>query len=81
MKEVEANPNIPYFLSDPPFKKFNVHLYRVDDNTGIAKCCCCLEGGLPNIRIINQNGVTKGELVPAVRDHFYGEGLEQTRRV
>ncbi|KAK4220570.1 hypothetical protein QBC38DRAFT_494000 [Podospora fimiseda] len=81
MKEVEANPNIPYFLSDPPFKKFNVHLYRVDDDTGIAMYCCCLEGGLPNIRIINQNGVARGELVRAVRDHFYGKGLEQTRRV
>ncbi|KAK4163908.1 hypothetical protein QBC43DRAFT_300866 [Cladorrhinum sp. PSN259] len=68
LTQVEGDPDIPHFLTDPPVRKFQVKLYR----SAHLGCPCCLPILEPNIVIKRSKGVTKGDLVRAVRDFLYG---------
>ncbi|KAK3984575.1 hypothetical protein QBC44DRAFT_336801 [Cladorrhinum sp. PSN332] len=79
LAEVEANPDIPHFLTDRPCQKFNVCLFQLGSNH--PGCPCCLPERTPNIRIKNKGGVTKEDLVKAVRDYLYGEHLKEPPKI
>ncbi|KAK3984576.1 hypothetical protein QBC44DRAFT_385658 [Cladorrhinum sp. PSN332] len=81
LSQVEADPEIPQYMTDPPCPKFEVMIFRLGDyNPG---CCpCVLPECTPNITIKNKDGgVTKGEVVKAVRDYLYGEHLKEGPKV
>ncbi|KAK4163915.1 hypothetical protein QBC43DRAFT_318921 [Cladorrhinum sp. PSN259] len=78
--EVEANPDVPQFMTDPPCPKFTVMIFNLGDYD-VGCCPCCLPDCKPNITIENASGVTKGELVKAVRDYLYGGHLREGPKV
>ncbi|KAK4449842.1 hypothetical protein QBC34DRAFT_404049 [Podospora aff. communis PSN243] len=69
---ITTDPTIPEFLTEPPVKQFAINLFTQDPNCELT-CPCCLPIVEPSILVENTQGVTKGDLVVAMRDYLYGE--------
>ncbi|KAK4238046.1 hypothetical protein C8A03DRAFT_15449 [Achaetomium macrosporum] len=70
LSTVGADASIPYYLTSPPVKKFEI---KVFDKTHALGCPCCLPEVDADIVLENEDGVSKLDLVQGVRDHLYGE--------
>ncbi|KAK4226712.1 hypothetical protein QBC38DRAFT_218386 [Podospora fimiseda] len=77
ISEVQTNGSIPRFLTDPPCKKFKILFFDTDPKvlSGQEKlsCPCCLPISESNITLSNDDGITKEQLITAVREYLYGE--------
>ncbi|KAK0627434.1 hypothetical protein B0T14DRAFT_512604 [Immersiella caudata] len=69
---INTDHSIPDFLTTPPVKKFAINLFTKAPNCEIS-CPCCLPIVEPSILVENPQGVTKGDLVIALRDYLYGK--------
>ena len=68
--EVDADSEIPRFLTEWPVKKFTVFLFE-EQHPGM--CPCCLPYVDESILLENPEGVTKRDLVTGLMEYLYGE--------
>lgn len=76
-KQVTSDSHIPEYLTSPPCKEFviNVFGHGVDKDKDGFSCPCCLPWVEPSVKLQNEAGVTKGDLVKGLGEFLYGEGL------
>ncbi|POS79386.1 hypothetical protein DHEL01_v202234 [Diaporthe helianthi] len=74
--QVTSDSHIPEYLTSPPCKEFVVNVFAQGgaNNQGYS-CPCCLPWVEPSVRLENEAGVTKGDLVRGLGEFLYGEGL------
>lgn len=74
-ESIISDQNIPEFLTSPPIKNLTITVVEMQDWLGNCPC-----GWLPDqeteIALQNDNGVTKGDFIRALKEHLYGEITE-----
>lgn len=72
-ERVAADSTIPEQLTSPPCRTFWVNVFSRSPAAEPA-CPCCLPWVEPSVRLENEAGVTKGDLVEGVGRFLYGAG-------
>lgn len=72
-ERIASDDSIPEHLTSPPSKTFWVNLFA-QAPTADPACPCCLPGVEPSVRLENDAGVTKGDLVAGLGGLLYGGG-------
>lgn len=72
-ERVASDKSIPEQLTSPPSTTFWVNLFAQSPGTE-PSCPCCLPDVEPSVRLENDAGVTKGDLVAGLGGFLYGGG-------
>ncbi|KAG6355877.1 hypothetical protein INS49_015261 [Diaporthe citri] len=72
-ERVASDESIPQHLTSPPSRTFWVNLFAQGPTAGPA-CPCCLPDVEPSVRLENDAGVTKEDLVAGLGGFLYGGG-------
>lgn len=74
-RQVTSDSHIPEHLTSPPCKEFVVNVFAQGAGDEGYPCPCCLPEVEPSVRLENEAGVTKGDLIRGLGGFLYGEGL------
>ena len=73
-QQVTADQSIPEYLTSPPSKAFWINVFAQGVNDEGHSCPCSLPEVEPSVKLENDAGVTKGDLIAGLGGFLYGGG-------